>query len=135
MLIVGNLERSLKKLEKKKSNPINLETTTSEEFVIIYSFFSPLPILPCRIYVLKVLKMCRRGPGQEKAVSSWKTKCFTEVRRRKGGFCCSIFTGCWRLACKWFWVGQCYPLLGSGTFVCSLLSDRMLVLLIPFIQN
>ncbi|XP_064349611.1 uncharacterized protein LOC135322872 [Camelus dromedarius] len=46
--------------------------------------------------VLKVLNMCRRGPGQEDAVPTWKTKCVTEVlRRRKGRLCWCVLTGCW----------------------------------------
>lgn len=57
-------------------------------YILYFFLFFSFPVLPTRICVLKILKMCRRGPDQENFMAFWETQCFTEVlKRRKERFC------------------------------------------------
>lgn len=83
---------------KKKNHPdlVTQKQPLLRKFVIIYSFFFLFLFFPLE-YVFKILKMCRTEPGQENAMASWKTQCFTEVltQRRKGRLSECMVTGCW----------------------------------------
>lgn len=83
MLSVGNLSTgSLKKLKKiiQTLLPRNNHFLGICHYILTFA----LPLLPLRIYVLKVLNMCGRGPAQEKAMSTWKTKCVRGTQKEEG---------------------------------------------------
>lgn len=85
MLTVGNLKSKGCLKKREKNHPVTqkqqrLRNLPLNIILFLSSYSSPT------VCVLKVLKMCKRGPSQQNAMSSWKTKCFTEVSGRREGF-------------------------------------------------